>query len=100
MTAAVASPVQVRPTTARRTGPSLPAAVWLEVRKSLSTRSGLALVVSAVLLAPAAIAMAAGASRTAETTRASPERVESDLRTSSQTAEGSDGPVRRAVGRT
>jgi hypothetical protein len=60
MPAAVASPVQLRPTTARRTGPSLPAAIWLEVRKSLSTRSGLALVVSAVLLAPAAIAIAAG----------------------------------------
>jgi ABC-2 type transport system permease protein len=59
MTTAVASPVQVRPTT-RRTSPSLPAAVWLEARKSLSTRSGLALVVSAVLLAPAAIAIAAG----------------------------------------
>jgi ABC-2 type transport system permease protein len=59
MTAAVATPVHVRPT-ARRTGPSLPAAVGLEVRKSLSTRSGLALVVSAVLLAPAAVAIAAG----------------------------------------
>ena len=59
MTAAVASPVHVRPT-ARRTAPSLPAAVWLVVRKSLSTRSGLALVVAATLLAPAAIAIAAG----------------------------------------
>ena len=59
MTAAVASPVHVRPT-ARRTGPSLPAAVGLEVRKSLSTRSGLALVAAATLLAPAAIAIAAG----------------------------------------
>jgi ABC-2 type transport system permease protein len=57
MTAAVASPV--RPLV-RRTGPSLPAAVGLEVRKSLSTRSGLALVVAATLLAPAAIAVAAG----------------------------------------
>jgi len=59
MTAAVASPVHVR-TIARRTGPSLPAAVGLEVRKSLSTRSGKALVAAATLLAPAAIAIAAG----------------------------------------
>jgi ABC-2 type transport system permease protein len=57
MTAVVASPV--RPT-ARRTGPSLPSAVWLEVRKSLSTRSGLAVVVAALLLGPAATALAAG----------------------------------------
>jgi ABC-2 type transport system permease protein len=59
MTTAVASPVHVRPA-ARRTGPSLPGAIWLEVRKSLSTRSGLALVVAATLIAPAAIAIAAG----------------------------------------
>jgi len=59
MTTAVASPVPVRPSL-RRTGPSLPAAVGLEMRKSLSTRSGLALVVAAVLLAPAAVAVAAG----------------------------------------
>ena len=45
MTAAVATPVHVRPTV-RRTSPSLPTAIWLEVRKSISTRSGLALVVS------------------------------------------------------
>jgi ABC-2 type transport system permease protein len=57
MTAAVASPVHVRPTV-RRTGPSLPGAIWLEVRKSLSTRSGLALAVAATLLAPTAIAVA------------------------------------------
>src|SRR3954451_5509042 len=60
MTAAIASPVQVRPT-ARRNGPSLPKAVGLEVRKSLSTRSGLAVAVAATLLGPAAIAIAAGA---------------------------------------
>jgi len=59
MTAAVATPVPVRPVV-RRTAPSLPAAIWLEVRKSLSTRSGLALVASALLLAPAAVAIAAG----------------------------------------
>src|SRR5215218_3867846 len=59
MTAAVATPVHVRPT-ARRTGPTLAGAVGLEVRKSLSTRSGRAVVVVATLLAPAAIAIAAG----------------------------------------
>lgn len=59
MTTAVATPVHIRPT-ARRTGPSLPLAVWLEVRKSLSTRSGLALVAAATLIAPAAVAVAAG----------------------------------------
>ena len=59
MTAAVATPVPVRPVV-RRTAPSLPAAIWLEVRKSLSTRSGLALVGCALLLAPAAVAIAAG----------------------------------------
>lgn len=59
MTAAVASPVSTR-LPARRTGPSLAGAVRLEVRKSLSTRSGLSLVAAATLLAPAAIAVAAG----------------------------------------
>jgi hypothetical protein len=58
MTAAVVSPV--RPS-ARRTGSSLPAQVGLEVRKSLSTRSGLALAGSAILIAPAAMAIASGA---------------------------------------
>jgi ABC-2 type transport system permease protein len=58
MTAAVASPVHARPAV-RRTGPSLPKAVGLEVRKSLSTRSGLAVVVAATLLGPAAITLAA-----------------------------------------
>src|SRR3954468_21516333 len=61
MTTAVATSVHVRPT-ARRTSPSLPTAIWLEVRKSLSTRSGLAVAVAATLLGPAAIAIAAGAS--------------------------------------
>lgn len=59
MTAAVATRSPARPAP-RRTGPSLPKAVGLEVRKSLSTRSGLAVVVAALLLAPAAIAIAAG----------------------------------------
>ena len=57
MSTAVVSPS--RPTVARRSGPSLPAQVGLEVRKSLSTRSGLALAGAAVLIAPAAMAVAA-----------------------------------------
>src|SRR3954451_19635197 len=60
MTAAVASSVPVRPS-ARRTGPSLPALVGLEVRKSLSTRSGLALAGVSLLLAPAAMVLAGAA---------------------------------------
>jgi ABC-2 type transport system permease protein len=59
---AVAAPVAPARVVARRTAPSLPAAVGLEVRKSLSTRSGLALAGASVLLAPAAMAVAAGAS--------------------------------------
>ena len=59
MTAAVATPVPARPVV-RRTDPSLAGAVGLEVRKSLSTRSGLAVAGAATLLAPAAIAIAAG----------------------------------------
>jgi hypothetical protein len=58
MTAAVVSPV--RPTV-RRTGSSLPSQVGLEVRKSLSTRSGRALAGTSILLAPAAMAIAAAA---------------------------------------
>jgi len=65
MTATIArpqsTPVAVRPT-ARRTGPSLPAMVGLEVRKSLSTRSGKSLAAASVLLAPGAMAVAAAAS--------------------------------------
>jgi ABC-2 type transport system permease protein len=57
MTAAVATPVSSRPVV-RWTGPSLAAAVGLEVRKSLSTRSGLAVVAAATLLAPAAMLVA------------------------------------------
>jgi hypothetical protein len=60
MTTAVASPT--RPVVARRTGASLPTQVGLEIRKSLSTRSGLALAGAAVLITPAAMAIAAGAS--------------------------------------
>jgi hypothetical protein len=59
MTTAVLSPS--RPVVARSSGPSLPKQVGLEVRKSLSTRSGLALAGAAVLIAPAAMAIAAGA---------------------------------------
>src|SRR4051812_48862129 len=42
----------------RRTRPSLPTLVGLEVRKSLSTRSGRSVALAAVLLAPAAMAVA------------------------------------------
>jgi hypothetical protein len=56
MTAAVL-PVS-RPVAARRSGASLPNQVGLEVRKSLSTRSGVALVAAAALLAPAAMSVA------------------------------------------
>jgi ABC-2 type transport system permease protein len=59
MTAAVLTPS--RPVATRRSGPSLPKQVGLEIRKSLSTRSGLALAGAAILIAPAAMAIAAGA---------------------------------------
>jgi ABC-2 type transport system permease protein len=42
----------------RRTRPSLPTLVGLEMRKSLSTRSGRSVALAAVLLAPAAMAVA------------------------------------------
>jgi ABC-2 type transport system permease protein len=51
-----------RPVVGRTSGGSLPAQVGLEVRKSLSTRSGVALVATAVLIAPAAMAIAAASS--------------------------------------
>jgi hypothetical protein len=60
MTAAVVSPS--RPVAARRSNASLPAQIGLEVRKSLSTRSGVALVAAAALLAPAAMALAVASS--------------------------------------
>ncbi|MCU1615693.1 MAG: conserved rane protein of unknown function [Frankiales bacterium] len=60
MTTAIVSPS--RPVVARRTSPSVPRQVGLEIRKSLSTRSGLAVAGAAVLFAPAAMAIAAGAS--------------------------------------
>lgn len=53
--------VPVRPVV-RRTGPSLPSLVGIEIRKSLSTRSGKALAAAAIVLAPAATAVVAGAS--------------------------------------
>ena len=43
----------------RRTGPSLPALVGLEMRKSLSSRSGLAFAASAVLMGPVGLLLAA-----------------------------------------
>jgi hypothetical protein len=59
---AVAAPAAPARAAVRRTGPSLPTLVVLEIRKSLSTRSGKALVTAAALLAPAAMAVAATAS--------------------------------------
>lgn len=60
MTTAVApSP---RPVVARRSGASLPAQVGLEVRKSLSTRSGVAVAAAAALLAPTAMTLAVASS--------------------------------------
>jgi ABC-2 type transport system permease protein len=59
MTASVVSPS--RPVPTRPSGPSLPTQVGLEVRKSLSTRSGLALAGSALLIASAAMGIAAAA---------------------------------------
>jgi ABC-2 type transport system permease protein len=66
MTTTIARPTPApaaapRPTV-RRTGPSLPTLVGIEMRKSLSTRSGKAMAVAAVLLGPAATAVVAGAS--------------------------------------
>lgn len=64
MTATLSRPTSatVAGPTARRTGPSLPALVGIEMKKSLSTRSGKALAAASVLLAPAAIAVIASAS--------------------------------------
>jgi ABC-2 type transport system permease protein len=62
MTTAVATRSTVR-STARRASLSLPGAVGLEVRKSLSTRSGIALVGAATLLAPVAMAIASAAAK-------------------------------------
>lgn len=50
------------PVPVRRTGPSPAALVGIELRKSLSTRSGKALAVAATLLAPAATTLVAAAS--------------------------------------
>ena len=55
MTAAVLSPVRPATGTARPTGPSFTKLTGLEMRKSLSTRSGKAVAVAAVLLAPIGI---------------------------------------------
>ncbi|SDF95082.1 ABC-2 family transporter protein [Blastococcus aurantiacus] len=43
----------------RRTGPSLPSLVGLEVRKSLSSRSGIAIAASAVVMGPSGLLLAA-----------------------------------------
>jgi hypothetical protein len=63
MTATIARPTTapVRPAV-RRTGPFLPSLVGIEIRKSLSTRSGKALGAAAIVLAPAATAVVAASS--------------------------------------
>jgi ABC-2 type transport system permease protein len=55
------APTAARPT-ARRTGPSLPAMVGIEMRKSLSTRSGRALAAASMLLAPVGVGVVAASS--------------------------------------
>ncbi len=55
MTTALASPAVPASRTARPTGPSLGTLTGLEIRKSLSTRSGKAVATGAALLAPAGI---------------------------------------------
>jgi ABC-2 type transport system permease protein len=59
MTTSVASPVVPASRTARPTGPSLAALSGLEIRKSLSTRSGRAVAIGAALVAPAGILLVA-----------------------------------------
>ncbi len=58
-TSPAADPVR---TAVRATGPSLPTLIGIEIRKSLSTRSGKALAAAALILGPAAAAVVAGAS--------------------------------------
>jgi ABC-2 type transport system permease protein len=48
----------------RSTGPSMPTLVRIEIRKSLSTRSGKALAGAAVVLPPAAMAVASTSAET------------------------------------
>ena len=55
MTTALASPVAPASRTARPTGPSFATLTGLEIRKSLSTRSGKAVATGAALLAPIGI---------------------------------------------
>ena len=50
------------PVVARRSRASFPAQAWLEARKSVSTRSGLALVAVSAVLAPIVLAVVAAAS--------------------------------------
>jgi hypothetical protein len=57
---AVSAPTALARPAVRRTGPSLPAFVVLEIRKSLSTRSGKALAAASALLGPVAMAIGAG----------------------------------------
>lgn len=60
MTTAVAVASPSRPAV-RRARASFPAQVWLETRKSVSTRSGLAVVAASALFAPVVIAVVAAA---------------------------------------
>jgi ABC-2 type transport system permease protein len=62
MTTTLTTPVATARPTARRTGPSLPKLVALEARKSLTTRSGMALAAASVVLAPIATTIAVAAS--------------------------------------
>ena len=57
MTTALASPAVPASRSARPTGPSLAALTGLEIRKSLSTRSGKAVATAAAILAPVGILM-------------------------------------------
>lgn len=57
---------------ARRTGPSLIALIVLEMRKSLSTRSGKALAVASALFAPSAMVFVAGHATDGDHTVAGP----------------------------
>lgn len=61
---ALRAPAPPRPAV-RRTGPSLPRLVVLEARKSVSTRSGRFLTAASALVAPAAMTLAAVASKEA-----------------------------------
>lgn len=62
MTAAVVD-FPSRPVTARRSSASFATQTWLEIRKSVSTRSGMAVVAASVLIAPVITAIVAAAAK-------------------------------------